>query len=286
MPEAVKVAGLFIKTGLVVQEKNSKGKKSHSFDNNPKHIFRGPLVVQIDRRTASASEIVAGALQDYGVAVIVGDRSTFGKGSVQLLKWISPDSSEDGLTKVTQSKYYRITGIATQKVGVVPDIILPSYTDTMEIGESCLDQCLPGDNISTVKFSRVGAVDPYLAQLVQKSQQRIKQNQEFKYIQDDNKRITEEKKIGLVSLNILDRQKQNQTQKQRIKQRKEQRKTNPAPSHEVYVLTMKMFNDGESMALETKPEDKEEANENYINYPDVRFLESLNVLADYVQLAQ
>jgi carboxyl-terminal processing protease len=169
-------------------------------DNDPDVLYDGPLVLLVNRFSASASEIVAAALQDYGRAVIVGDTSTFGKGTVQNLNplrpfiWpASPSATNDpGTLKVTIRKFYRVTGASTQWRGVIPDIILPdtlSYR-TDAASERTLDHALPADTlpadtIRRVHFDKLNLVQPYLDLLRERSDSRVAANQEFTYIRQD-----------------------------------------------------------------------------------------------------
>src|SRR6185503_11415976 len=136
LEEAINLTGLFIKEGPVVQVRDWDGEKKQHNDPEPAVLYDGPLVVMTSRFSASASEILAGALQDYGRAVIVGDSSTHGKGTVQTLLKVGQllrTQSELGSLKITIRKFYRASGSSTQLKGVVPDIILPSVNNYAEV---------------------------------------------------------------------------------------------------------------------------------------------------------
>ncbi len=158
LPEATALTGLFIDKGPVVQVKDSTGHVEVLDDPSPGSIYSGPLVVLTDRYSASASEIFAGAIQDYGRGYVVGQR-TFGKGTVQNLipmdRWTQ--KPVEGQLTVTIGKFYRVTGESTQHRGVEPDIILPSAIDLNEVGESSLDAALPWDRIAPASFQRFAA---------------------------------------------------------------------------------------------------------------------------------
>src|SRR5205814_6747184 len=147
LEEAINLTGLFIKEGPVVQVKDSEGNLIKDEDNDPSVLYDGPLIVLTDRFSASASEILAGALQDYGRALIVGDSSTHGKGTVQSLIQLEPyvhrfareSTNNPGAVKVTIRKFYRPSGSSTQLKGVVPDLILPSRNNYAEVGEASLE---------------------------------------------------------------------------------------------------------------------------------------------------
>jgi len=200
LEEAIKFTGLFIKDGPVVLARNSDSRISVDSDNDPGVLYDGPLVVLVNRLSASASEIAAAALQDYGRAVIVGDTSTFGKGTVQNLNPLRPfiwpatpsATNDPGMLKVTIRKFYRVTGASTQLRGVIPDIILPdtlSYLTDIA-SERTLEHALPWDTlppgaIQSVHYNRLNLVQPYLALLRERSDARIATNQDFTYIRQD-----------------------------------------------------------------------------------------------------
>ena len=199
LEEAIRVTGLFIRGGPVVLARNSDNHVSVDSDNDSGVLYDGPLVVLVNRFSASASEIAAAALQDYGRAVVVGDTSTFGKGTVQnldpLRPYISPATpsatNDPGTLKITIRKFYRVTGASTQLRGVVPDIILPdtlSYADgaserTLENALSW--DTLPPDAIQSVHYDKLNLVKPCLALLRERSDARVATNQDFIYIRQD-----------------------------------------------------------------------------------------------------
>lgn len=179
LDESIRVAGLFFEAGPVVQIKGVNKSAYVSEDEDPKVYYDGPLVVLIDRQSASASEIFAGAIQDYGRGLIVGDSHTFGKGTVQNLNDLS---KELGAIKVTISKFYRPSGGSTQLKGVESDIALPSLSDHLEIGEKHYDYSLAWDKIDASKHKIFGSVQPYLPTLLKSSQARLATEKEFKEI--------------------------------------------------------------------------------------------------------
>jgi carboxyl-terminal processing protease len=202
LEEAIKLTGLFIKDGPVVQARNPDGRVSVDSDNDPGVLYDGPLMVLVNRFSASASEIAAAALQDYGRALIVGDTSTFGKGTVQNLNPLRPfiwpasasATNDPGTLKITIRKFYRVTGASTQLRGVVPDIILP---DTLSYrpdatSERTLDNALPWDTIQPVNYNKLNLVQPYVALLRERSDARVDTNQDFIYVRQD---IAEIKKL-------------------------------------------------------------------------------------------
>lgn len=158
LAEAIDLAGLFIKDGPVVQVKNSTGKVELGLDDDKQVVYSGPLVVLTNRFSASASEIFAGAIQDYHRGVIVGE-STYGKGTVQtvldLNRFITDGKEEVGELKLTFQKFYRVTGSSTQNKGVSPDIKLPSALSSSQYGESSSPSALPWDVINPTSFQKV-----------------------------------------------------------------------------------------------------------------------------------
>lgn len=144
--QAVKVAGLFIKSGVIVAAKYSDGSLRYFRDTDSKLAYKGPFVILTSKETASAAEIVAQALKDYGVAIIVGDKQTYGKGSIQT-QTVTGDKDADSYFKVTVGRYYSVSGICTQFDGVKSDIVVPSYQAQRKIGEAYRAQTIKGDSI-------------------------------------------------------------------------------------------------------------------------------------------
>src|SRR3954468_6670369 len=158
---AISLTGLFLKAGPVVQTKSSNDNIVVSTDPDPNIAYAGPMIVLTSRQSASASEIFAAALQDYGRAVVVGDKQTFGKGTVQTIleigrftSFLGSRSQEDGALKLTIQKFYRVAGGSTQLHGVASDIVLPTLSDLPEFGEGALKNCLPYDEVPKARFSK------------------------------------------------------------------------------------------------------------------------------------
>ncbi len=176
--EANELTGLFIEYGPTVQIRGTGSRVWRDGKRRRGPYYDGPVAIMIDRLSASASEIFAGALQDYGRAIVVGDRS-FGKGTVQTLL----DLPEGQLT-ITESKFYRISGDSTQHRGVIPDITYPSLLQHDEIGESSLEKALDWDRIAPVRHKDYGVVDAILPTLVAKHTERANSDPDFQYIWD------------------------------------------------------------------------------------------------------
>jgi carboxyl-terminal processing protease len=186
LTEAINCTGLFIDQGPIVQVKDSNGKVQHYDDEDRGVAWDGPLVVLTNKFSASASEILAGAIQDYHRGLVVGDKSTHGKGTVQSLLDLgrqlfrNPNAPSLGALKITMQQFYRPSGDSTQNRGVVADIELPSLTTYLDVGEADLDFALAFDHIDPAPYSKEHLVDAKLVQeLQQRSKQRIAQNQEF-----------------------------------------------------------------------------------------------------------
>lgn len=194
LTEAINMTGLFI-DGPVVQVKDSKGRVSAYDDEIPGMRWDGPLVVLTSKFSASASEIFAGAIQDYGRGLIVGDHSTHGKGTVQTLEdvgrqisWMDPKNY--GALKITRQQFYRPNGASTQNRGVVADIELPSLSGLSDIGEASLDYALPFDKVGAAKYTPLGWVTPKLIQsLTELSEARRRESKDFKELAKDIERI-------------------------------------------------------------------------------------------------
>ena len=162
LTEAIDLTGLFIKNGPVVQVKNSATKSKRLTDDNPSLLYNGPLVVLTNRFSASASEIFAGAIQDYHRGVIVGE-STYGKGTVQtvinLNRFINDPNNQVGELKITFQKFYRVTGSSTQHKGVTPDIKFPTALSPEQFGESSSPSALPWDEIKGTLYQKTPMIN-------------------------------------------------------------------------------------------------------------------------------
>ncbi|MBE0363890.1 carboxyl-terminal processing protease [Pseudoalteromonas ulvae UL12] len=201
--EATQLTGLFIDQGPVVQIHTLNGRVEQQKDTDGVTFYDGPLTVLVDRYSASASEIFAAAMQDYGRAVIVGEQ-TFGKGTVQQHRGLGRNydlyDKELGSVQYTIAKFYRINGGSTQHKGVIPDISLPSPIDPADWGESQEDNALPWDQIANAKYNSLANLNSAITFLQQKHDERIKAEPEFDYVFDDISRYKEEKDRKTISL--------------------------------------------------------------------------------------
>lgn len=215
LPEAESLVGLFINRGPVVQLRDTTGRIEVDDDPDPSIFYSGPLIVLVDRFSASASEIFAGAIQDYGRGLIVGQQ-TYGKGTVQnahpLNYTIFGRKPELGQLNVTIGKYYRITGQSTQDRGVTPDIALPSLIDASEVGESTRDRALPWDHIEPAAFKTEGDLKPIIATLQKLHDERTENSADFRYLRADIAALDAMRAEKTVSLNLKTREEERKRQ--------------------------------------------------------------------------
>ncbi|WP_437217129.1 carboxy terminal-processing peptidase [Pectobacterium sp. LFLA-215] len=217
LTEAVGLSGLFIPGGPVVQVRDNNGKVREDSDTDGIVYYKGPLVVLVDRFSASASEIFAAAMQDYGRALIVGE-PTFGKGTVQQYRSLNriydqmlrPDWPALGSVQYTIQKFYRIDGGSTQMKGVTPDVMMPTGTETVDTGEKFEDNALPWDSIKAANYTKSGDLKALISTLNERHQERIAKDPEFQYVAQDIARYNAMKdKRNIVSLNLAQREKEN-----------------------------------------------------------------------------
>ncbi len=227
LSEATSLVGLFIEKGPVVQLRETGGRIEVLDDPEPGVVWDGPLVVLVNRASASASEIFAGAIQDYGRGLVVGQQ-TYGKGSVQNLypldRYALGPKSGFGQLTVTIGKYYRVTGDSTQHRGVSPDIELPSLLSTSDIGESTRDSALPWDRIRPADFERRPGVERELPLLGQAHDQRIRTDADFLTLQADLRSLQRLRAQKSVSLNLEERRSEREALDQERLQRENARR--------------------------------------------------------------
>ncbi|HEY8649417.1 MAG TPA: carboxy terminal-processing peptidase, partial [Chthoniobacterales bacterium] len=246
LEEAIQLTGLFFKSGPVVQTKGANGNVVISSDPDPGIAYSGPLVVLTSRQSASASEILAAALQDYGRAVIVGDKSTFGKGTVQTIleigrftSLLGSRSQDDGALKLTIQKFYRVAGGSTQLHGVASDIVLPTLTDLAEFGEGALKNALPYDEVPKAKFTKWSDLHPlFIDELKSRSAARVTANPEFRYVMEDLERLRHKLDENRISLNETVRRNELNEDKLRKETRSKERLARTEEEPRVYRLTL------------------------------------------------
>jgi carboxyl-terminal processing protease len=255
--EAVELTGLFIKRGPVVQVRNPK-QIDVLDDEDARVTYDGPLIVAVGHHSASASEIVAAALQDYGRALIVGDQSTHGKGTVQTLyplaQWMGTKQVVDpGQLKFTISKFYRIAGGTTQKHGVTPDIILPNVLDYLETGEAYLPNVLEADNIPPAKYQRADRINGGLDELRKHSSDRTTKDKDFSYIREDIELVKKQRADKTISLNEQQRLQEKKDAEARTEARKKERDARPASADKVFLVKTETVDKNQPLIAVTPP---------------------------------
>jgi carboxyl-terminal processing protease len=320
LEEAISLTGLFFKSGPVVQTKGANERVVISTDPDPDIAYDGPLVVLTSRQSASASEIFAAALQDYGRAVIVGDQSTFGKGTVQTILEIGRFTSllgtrnqEDGALKLTIQKFYRVAGGSTQLHGVASDIVLPTLTDLPEFGEGALKNALPYDEVPPARYTKWSdSHQLFLDELKVRSAARVAADPEFHYVMEDMERLRKKISDNRISLNEDVRRHEVDEEKARKDQRSKERLARAEQEPSIYRLTLETLDNpklelimypgklAEAKSkgdLKTAPEaapdsDDEEDGDLGDNDDDTKAAaidperdETLNILTDLVQLS-
>ncbi len=220
LAEAIELTGLFIDKGPVVQQRDSAGDISVEKDTQAGLAWSGPLGVLINRASASASEIFAAAIQDYGRGVVIGEPS-FGKGTVQsvinLDQLVKSKTPEYGELKMTVAQFFRINGGTTQLRGVTPDISFPAQIDSRDFGESSYDNALPWTQIKAADYTPAGDLSAILPLLKAAHDARISKDKDFQYLTEDIAESNLQRKKNLISLNEADRRQERETQEARIK---------------------------------------------------------------------
>jgi carboxyl-terminal processing protease len=298
------MSGLFINQGPVVQVKDVSGNIDVLRDHEGKALYIGPMIVLVDKLTASASEIFAAAMQDYGRALIVGDSSTFGKGTVQTILRLGRtmplfgSSSAGGALDLTVQKFYRVTGGSTQLRGVISDVKLPSTTDNVEYGESALNYPLAYDEIESVPIDLAGNRKAlFKDELRRRSAVRVRHDPEFRDIAKDVQRLNERLKNNRLSLNETTRRTEKVKDiKHREKEEAERGNAEQADRSKTYELNLAHVNKRQLPLLEkklakTKPAPRsynpvdaalDEGEENDLDEGSPAKREALNILSDLV----
>ncbi len=256
LPEAISLTGLFIDRGPVVQVKKKDKSVEVYDDTEPGVSWSGPLVVLTNKFSASASEIVAGAIQDYGRGILIGDSATHGKGTVQSLldlgRQLFHNAPSLGAIKITMQQFYRPSGASTQLEGVKSDVELPSITTHLPVGESDLDYAVAFDRLPAAAFRAVGRVnEPMLGALRQQSQSRVAAHDEFKKLGGDIERYERRKKEKTLSL--------------------------------VESVFEQQWNEGKAAEDEEKKLEEMESHKRPVVKRDFYFDEAMNVTVDYLR---
>jgi carboxyl-terminal processing protease len=304
LEEAISLTGLFIRGGPVVQTREMDGRTDVGEDTDGAELYQGPLIVLTSRFSASASEILAGALQDYGRALIVGDKSTFGKGTVQSVVSLAAlmdqnhlaHSVDPGALKVTIRKFYRPSGASTQLKGVAADIALPSLSDAADVGEAELKDPLPWDLVPFSDFTREDHVSPYLRELQARSAARVAGDKDFAYLGEDIAQFKKSLATKTISLNETDRRREKAETKAREEVRKQERASRKDSPPTTYDITLQnayapglpmpetTTNSPLAKLSELPAYDTEEAGAGMVPQGDPVLSESERIMADYVSM--
>ncbi len=244
LSEAIEVSGLFIEDGPVVQVKDQKGRVTTHDDEDERILYRGPLVVLCNRLSASASEIFAGVIRDYGRGIIVGDRATHGKGTVQNVMPVGElfrffGRLDRGALKLTINQFYRVNGDSTQNRGVPSDVVLPSLWDHMDLGEAKLENALPFDRVPAVRHDDYGLVSAEIvSQLKKASAERVAKSEDFQKLIQRIERYEAKKNRKTVSLNEEKLRKEREEDERLSKQdQQEQEQEKEASRREIFPDT-------------------------------------------------
>jgi len=282
LDEAIELTGLFVGKGPVVQQRDSEGNITVDSDTSAGLAWNGPLGVLINRASASASEIFAAAIQDYGRGVVIGEPS-FGKGTVQTVADLDQiakhDKPEFGEIKMTIAQFFRINGGTTQLRGVTPDINFPSMTDAEEFGESSFDNALPWSQIKAADYTPSGDLTSILPILIANHDKRVSHDKDFKYLQEDIAEFNKLRQKNLISLNEADRRKEREAQESREKSREKNRGNNESDKASAEARSRALQDDGMLSSERNLSADLAIENANK-NAKDILLNEAAHVLSD------
>ena len=268
--EANKIIGLFVSSGPTVQVKQKRGFIQPYGDSRAVQVWDKPLIVLVNRYSASASEIVAGAIQDYRRGIVVGQR-TFGKGTVQSLENLS-----EGQIKITESKYYRVSGTSTQNKGVLPDIELPSTWDIDSVGESSYPTALSWDVIRPYRHKKFKIDTNLINEVISQFEYRLSDEPNLNYLKKIRNRYDLNKNKKLLSLNIEARKIQKELRRNWLLEIENERRL---------AIGLNAFMSYDE--LEKSNEDESDINNNSINLEDdYQLIETTNIMNDYLNLSK
>ncbi len=283
LDEAIELTGLFIDQGPVLQERDVDGNIKVDSDVNAGAIWHGSLGVLINRGSASASEIFAAAIQDYGRGMIIGELS-YGKGTVQsvvnLDKIAKNEAPKFGEVKMTVAQFFRINGGTTQLRGVIPDIRLPSLNDTDNFGESSFENALPWSSIKPAEFTLLNDFKPMIPKLTANLESRMNHNQDFQYLRQDIEAFNIQRKKTSITLNEAERRKERSLEEAKIAERE---KLNAANKSGIKPLTTQ---DDGLQANERNLKNDLDAEKDNKNEKDILLNEAAHVLSDAVNLSE
>ena len=268
--EANKIIGLFVSSGPTVQVKQKRGFIQPYGDSRAVQVWDKPLIVLVNRYSASASEIVAGAIQDYRRGIVVGQR-TFGKGTVQSLENLS-----EGQIKITESKYYRVSGTSTQNKGVLPDIELPSTWDIDSVGESSYPTALSWDVIRPYRHKKFKIDTNLINEVISQFEYRLSDEPNLNYLKKIRNRYDLNKNKKLLSLNIEARRTQKELRRNWLLEIENERRL---------AIGLNAFMSYDELGK--SKEDESDINNNSINLEDdYQLIETTNIMNDYLNLSK
>ena len=263
LTEANKLTGLFTSAGATLQIKESNGNIIPWGDARVRQAWSKPMAVLVNRYSASASEIFAGAIQDYQRGLVIGQR-TFGKGTVQRL-----DNLSEGQLKITESKFYRVSGDSTQSRGIDPDIVLPSTWDIETVGESSLPTHLPWDKIKPTRYRTFAEDSIAIEKTIVAFEERLSTDPNLIYLKDVRSRYDQNKNKMELSLNIDERRSEQKERKQWLLEVENKRRSS---------LGMEIFKDYESMDEFNDNFDPEDID----TIKDYSLLQGIEIIGDYI----
>ena len=274
LEEAINLTGLFIPTGPVVQVRGARGDVDVLRDRDPEVLYAGPLTVLVNRLSASASEIFAGAVQDYGRGLVIGGQ-TFGKGTVQSLRPLT-----EGQLKITQAKFYRVSGDSTQNQGVIPDIMFPSLFDKEKIGESALERALPWDTIKPAREVSSNPIRSKLSRLKELHEARISDNPDFIFVREQKALVSEMREKTQVSLNEAERRaEREENDERRLALENKRRKAKGLP------VLASLDSDEADGTEKSEGAEEEKTDDSEEEEPDAMLIEAGNILLDYMRMS-
>jgi carboxyl-terminal processing protease len=273
LPEAAMLTDLFVDPGPVVQIRQSDDTISRNYRAYQPAVYRAPIAVLINRLSASASEIFAGAIQDYGRGLIIGS-TTFGKGSVQNLVEL-----KHGRLKITEAKFYRISGDSTQHRGVIPDVQLPSLLNPDDIGESSYNNALPWDRIHPAPHQNYYNISKYLPTLETDHQERMAKDPDFVFLNKQSEMFKEAAAKKVVSLRLATRQEEQKQMEKRVLDMENQKRTAKGEKPYADYAALKKANGGD----DDEDAPPKEADKEIIPKEDPYLMEAGHVLADFIR---
>lgn len=277
LADAIQMTGLFFKNGPVVQVRDQRRVQQLN-DPNPGVTFNGPVAVLVNRLSASASEILAGALQDYSRAIIIGDSKTHGKGTVQTLLPLSSVNTNVGQIKITTASFYRIAGGSTQLRGVEPDIVIPSPLETMDIGEETLPNALPWTQVAAAYYKPATELSQIIDELEQRSKLRLTNSGKYATYTNLLGQIAERQRAPTITLNLDTRLKLAESERDLRKAIDEESEDSSiATAHEPPKVEAGDTDNEKQIADAETPEKKR---------TDFVLTESLQVLCDWLSLEE